>query len=64
MEGRGRLISEFEASLPYRVSSRTVVAKQRNPFLKKEHPTNRMKLRIPVVELRKSWKKLRRRATP
>jgi hypothetical protein len=29
--GRGRWISEFEASLIYRVSSRTVRAIQRNP---------------------------------
>jgi hypothetical protein len=31
---RGRQISEFEASLVYRVSSRTVRAIQRNPVLK------------------------------
>jgi hypothetical protein len=29
--GRGRQISEFEASLVYRVSSRTARATQRNP---------------------------------
>lgn len=28
------------------------------------HPTNGQKPGTPVVELRKSWKKLRRRATP
>ena len=28
------------------------------------HPTNGQKLVTPVVELRKSWKKLRRRLTP
>jgi hypothetical protein len=33
--GRGRQISEFEASLVYRVSSRTVRAIQRNPVSKK-----------------------------
>jgi hypothetical protein len=33
--GRGRGISEFEASLVYRVSSRTARATQRNPVLKK-----------------------------
>jgi hypothetical protein len=32
--GRGRHISEFKASLVYRVSSRTARAKQRNPVLK------------------------------
>jgi hypothetical protein len=33
--GRGRLISELEASLVYRVSSRTARATQRNPVSKK-----------------------------
>jgi hypothetical protein len=32
--GRGRRISEFEASLVYRVSSRIARATQRNPVLK------------------------------
>jgi hypothetical protein len=32
--GRGRQISEFEASLVYKVSSRTARATQRNPVLK------------------------------
>jgi hypothetical protein len=36
--GRGRHISEFEASLAYRVSSRTARAIQRNPVLKKQTP--------------------------
>jgi hypothetical protein len=34
--GRGRQISEFEASLVYRVSSRIARATQRNPVLKKK----------------------------
>jgi hypothetical protein len=34
MGGQGRQISEFEASLVYRVSSRTARAAQRNPVLK------------------------------
>jgi hypothetical protein len=34
--GRGRWISEFEASLVYRVSSRTARAIQRNPVSKKK----------------------------
>jgi hypothetical protein len=34
--GRGRLISEFEASLVYRVSSRIARATQRNPVSKKK----------------------------
>jgi hypothetical protein len=33
--GRGRQISEFKASLVYKVSSRTARAIQRNPVLKK-----------------------------
>ena len=35
--GRGRGISEFEASLVYRVSSRTARATQRNPVWKKKY---------------------------
>jgi hypothetical protein len=34
--GRGRQISEFKASLVYRVSSRTARATQRNPVSKKQ----------------------------
>jgi hypothetical protein len=34
--GRGKLISEFEASLVYRVSSRTARAIQTNPVSKKQ----------------------------
>jgi hypothetical protein len=34
--GRGRQISEFEASLVYRVSSRTARAIQRDPVSKKQ----------------------------
>jgi hypothetical protein len=34
--GRGRWISEFKASLVYKVSSRTARATQRNPVLKKQ----------------------------
>jgi hypothetical protein len=39
--GRGRWISEFEASLLYRVSSRTARATQRNPVLKKPRERER-----------------------
>jgi hypothetical protein len=35
--GRARGISEFEASLVYRVSSRTARATQRNPVSKKKN---------------------------
>jgi hypothetical protein len=34
--GRGRWVSEFEASLVYRVNSRTARATQRNPVSEKE----------------------------
>jgi hypothetical protein len=39
--GRGRQISEFEASLFYRVSSRTARAIQRNPVSKNKKKTNK-----------------------
>jgi hypothetical protein len=38
--GRGRRISEFEASLVYKVSSRTARATQRNPVLKNKNNNN------------------------
>ena len=41
MGGRGRWISEFEASLVYRMSSRTARATQRNPVLKKKKEKER-----------------------
>jgi hypothetical protein len=41
MGSRGRRISEFEASLVYRVSSRTARATQRNPVSKKQNKTNK-----------------------
>jgi hypothetical protein len=41
--GRGRWISEFEASLVYRVSSRTARTTQRNPVLKKKTKNKKQK---------------------
>jgi hypothetical protein len=41
--GRGRQISEFEASLVYKVSSRTARAIQRNPVSKKQKTKNKNK---------------------
>jgi hypothetical protein len=41
--GRGRKISEFEASLVYRMSSRTARAIQRNPVLGKKKKKERKK---------------------
>jgi hypothetical protein len=41
--GRGRQISDFEASLIYRVGSRTARTTQRNPVLKKEKKKKKKK---------------------
>jgi hypothetical protein len=41
--GRGRRISEFEASLVYKVSSRTARAIQRNPVSEKKQKTKNKK---------------------
>jgi hypothetical protein len=41
--GRGRLISEFEASLVYRVSSRTAMAIQKNPVSKNQKKKEKKK---------------------
>jgi hypothetical protein len=41
--GRGRQISEFEASLVYRVSFRTAKAAQRNPVSKKNKTKQKTK---------------------
>jgi hypothetical protein len=43
--GRGRRISEFEASLVYRVSSRTARATQRNPVSKNKKTKTKTKKR-------------------
>ena len=42
--GRGRQISAFEASLVYRVSSRTARATQRNPVSKNNNNKKRIKM--------------------
>jgi hypothetical protein len=44
--GRGRWISEFEANLVYKVSSRTVRAIQRNPVSKNKQTKNPNKQKI------------------
>jgi hypothetical protein len=41
LAGRGRQISEFEASLVYRVNSRSAKATQRNPVLKDKNNKNK-----------------------
>jgi hypothetical protein len=43
--GRGRRISEFEASLVYKVSSRIARAIQRNPISKNKNKTKKKKRR-------------------
>jgi hypothetical protein len=58
--GRGRRISEFEASLVYKVSSRTSRATQRNPVLKKKktkkQKKKRKKKKERKMESHKQWK--------
>jgi hypothetical protein len=44
--GRGRQISEFEASLVYKVSSRIARAIQRNPVSKNQKPTKQTNKKI------------------
>jgi hypothetical protein len=44
--GRGRRISEFEASLVYRVSSRTARAIQRNPVSKNQKEKEKKKKNV------------------
>jgi hypothetical protein len=52
--GRGRQISEFEASLVYRVSSRTARAIQRNPVSKNQKIKNKNKKTIAFGPI--TWK--------
>jgi hypothetical protein len=57
--GRGRQISEFEASLVYRVSSRTARATQRNPVRKKKKGGwgvgGSRRVRITKIHCEKDW---------
>jgi hypothetical protein len=54
--GRGRQISEFQASLVYKVSSRTARATQRNPVLKNKKQTNKQKQNQKKKKKRKEKK--------
>jgi hypothetical protein len=60
--GRGKQISEFEASLVYRVSSRTARAIQRNPVLKKTKKKKRRYSKkgkmenVSQIDIREGWK--------
>jgi hypothetical protein len=49
--GRGRWISEFEASLIYRVSSRTARATQRNPVSKTKTKKQKTKTKTKTMTL-------------
>jgi hypothetical protein len=55
--GRGRWISEFEASLVYKVSSRTAGATQRNPVSKNQ----KKKKRTYIHKINKSFLKKKKR---
>jgi hypothetical protein len=46
--GRGRGISKFEASLAYRVSSKTARVIQRNPVSKKTNKQTKKELKRPA----------------
>jgi hypothetical protein len=58
--GRGRQISEFEASLVYRVSSRTARATRRNPVSKKKKQQNKQTNKQKTNERKKERKKERK----
>jgi hypothetical protein len=49
--GRDRQISEFEASLVYRVSSRTARATQRNPVLKNKNKNKQITTTTKELEI-------------
>jgi hypothetical protein len=55
--GRGRQISEFEASLVYKVSSRTAGAIQRNPVSKKPNQT-KTKQKQPTKQTKRNAGKI------
>ena len=57
MGGRGRLISEFEANLVYRVSSRTARATQRKPVLKNKNKQTTTTKKPPNQKKKKKKKK-------
>jgi hypothetical protein len=59
--GRGRQISEFEASLAYKVSSRTARATQRNPVLKNKKTKKKKKRKKGRKEGRKKGRKRKKK---
>jgi hypothetical protein len=54
--GGGRRISEFEASMVYRVSSRTARATQRNPVSEKKRKKERKRKRKRKKVLLFEWR--------
>jgi hypothetical protein len=56
LRGRGRWISEFEASLVYKVSSRIAKAIQRNPVLKNQTKKKKKKKKRENASMRSSCK--------
>jgi hypothetical protein len=64
LRGRGRWISEFEASLVYKVSSRTSRATQRNPFSKNtKHQKPKTKNQKPKTKNQKPKTKNQKKKT-
>jgi hypothetical protein len=61
LRGRGRWISEFEASLVYIVSSRTARTTQRNPVSKKTKKKKKRKKKEKKRKEKKRKKKKRNR---
>jgi hypothetical protein len=61
--GRGRWISEFEASLVYKVSSRTVRAIQRNPVSKNKQTKPNQKTKTKTNKKTNQKKKKQKTTT-
>jgi glycosylphosphatidylinositol transamidase (GPIT) subunit GPI8 len=52
--GKGRQISEFKASLIYRMSSRTARATQRNPVLKNKNKQKQKQKQKSIKQIKKN----------
>jgi hypothetical protein len=63
LEGRGRWISEFEASLIYKVNSRTARATQRNLVSKNQKKKKKKKKRKERLILAHSFRGLEKHVT-
>jgi hypothetical protein len=61
LPGRGRQISEFQASLVYKVSSRTACAIQRNPVLKNKTKQNKKQTTTTTTKNPKNQKTKKKR---